>query len=53
MQVPLYWIVQVPLMPVKRGTMMLTLFQCDSCKAIVDGRTEIVQKKESLIKLAR
>ena len=52
-----YWIVQIPLMPVQRGgkegTMVLTLFQCDKCKAIVDGRSEIIQKEEKLIQVAR
>lgn len=51
-----YWIVQIPLMPVNRGgkpaTLLLNLFQCDKCKAIVDGRTEVLQKEEKLIQVA-
>ncbi len=52
-----YWIVQIPLLPVNQGgrpaTLVLGLFQCNKCMAIVNGETKTVQKQEPLIKLAR
>ena len=52
-----FWISQIPLMALQRNnrpaTMLLSLYQCDKCKAIVDGRTEVLQEEEKLIKVAR
>jgi len=51
-----YWVVRIPLQEVRlpngsSGTMVLVVIQCNWCRKIIDGRTEVHQKQQPLITL--